>query len=124
MTEAEKLALSSNDPIPPIDTIIQDHHGAMWVVGDPEEHRRVCSPILEWDSDNDPESWIRVAGNYGPVEVITGKYLCSVCESARIKWFVKSEKRQTTTWYCGDHYREANVHGKEIEREEPERYGW
>jgi hypothetical protein len=66
MTEpASPRILTSSDPQPPIGTIVTDHWGHPWQLdGDepPTWFRR--------DVDADPESWIKVAGNYGPVTVV------------------------------------------------------
>jgi hypothetical protein len=58
-------ALSSSDPEPPVGTLVTDACGARWGnVGD------YWVPLDADGDDWDPESWTKIAGNYGPVAVI------------------------------------------------------
>lgn len=60
------MRLTSTDEEPPIGTTVHDAKGRTWVRVAVERgwqmHDDDGSPI-----NDDPESWIRVAGNYGPV---------------------------------------------------------
>lgn len=71
MTEVGS-SLTSSDPQPPEGTVVRDADGTEWIL-DGEDPR----PWFQVDEDNpaqlanaDPESWIKVAGNYGPVTVV------------------------------------------------------
>lgn len=57
--------LSSSDPQPPAGTVVRDDCGTTWV-------NSGCYPAawMPLDREDDPESWTKVAGNYGPVTVI------------------------------------------------------
>ena len=58
--------LTSADPEPPPGTIVRDRLGRTWELADEDEGG------LWWrtDADDDPESWTKIAGNYGPVTVL------------------------------------------------------
>lgn len=59
--------LTASDPEPPPGTLVRDVCGVEWFLdGDdpPSWFRRLR------DTGSDPESWMKVAGNYGPVTVI------------------------------------------------------
>jgi hypothetical protein len=52
--------LTASDPEPPIGSIVEDDTGVEWF--------NAGSYWLRLDNlDSDPESWTKVAGNYGPV---------------------------------------------------------
>jgi hypothetical protein len=59
-------ALTSSDPQPPPGTVVRDDLGRTWELSDEDEGG------MWWrtDADDDPESWTKVAGNYGPVTVL------------------------------------------------------
>jgi hypothetical protein len=59
--------LSSNDPEPPVGTVVTDTHARHWHRAElePDEDTR-----KQWIGDDDAASWTKVAGNYGPVRVI------------------------------------------------------
>lgn len=63
---AEPERLTSADPEPPPGTIVRDDLGTEWELSDEDEGG------LWWrtDADDDPESWTKVAGNYGPVTIL------------------------------------------------------
>lgn len=58
--------LTSADPEPPVGSIVRDAHGVRW------EHDGEDPPcwLPDLPGDHDPESWIKVAGNYGPVVLV------------------------------------------------------
>lgn len=58
--------LASAGPEPPPGTIVRDYLGRTWELADEDEGG------LWWrtDADDDPESWTKIAGNYGPVTVL------------------------------------------------------
>ncbi len=65
-TETGPVVLRSTDPQPPPGTVVRDHHGGTWRLWGEDGDN------LWWrtDADDDPESWTKVAGNYGPVTVL------------------------------------------------------
>ena len=71
-TPAAKL-LSSNDPEPPVESVVRDRYGDLWrrVI----DLDRPCWAPLEADgctcSLAEAEQWARVAGTDGPVEVVS-----------------------------------------------------
>lgn len=68
MTEYEVgAALTSTDPEPPAGTVVRDDCGTLWR-NDSPQYRPACwtQPDAE---DHDPETWTKIAGNYGPVIV-------------------------------------------------------
>jgi len=63
---------TSNDAEPPAGTVVRDCYGRLWRrVGD----GRAWIPLEDDLSrrNDDPETWVRVAGNFGPVEVVALK---------------------------------------------------
>jgi hypothetical protein len=58
--------LTSNDPQPPAGTVVRDDCGTVW---ENDGHYPVCwvEPNVDY---HDPESWTKIAGNYGPVTVL------------------------------------------------------
>lgn len=61
---ASGLRLSSSDPQPPTGTVVVDDCGTTWInTGD------YPCPWVPYRRDGDPESWTKIAGNYGPVTV-------------------------------------------------------
>lgn len=61
MTEVQ---LTSSDPEPPIGSQVTDDLGRRW-------YREVEGYWLQVEHlDWDPESWVKVAGNYGPVTLV------------------------------------------------------
>ena len=68
--------LNSTDPEPPVGTVVRDCYGDLWRRGEPDpevEGRRRDWFHIELDgtyANDDPETWTRVAGNQGPVEVV------------------------------------------------------
>lgn len=63
MTTADRT-LTSSDPQPPVGTLVRDDCGREW------ENSGVYPCAWELAGGGDPESWVKVAGNYGPVTVI------------------------------------------------------
>lgn len=57
--------LSAADPQPPPGTVVRDDCGVTWI-------NSGCYPAawIHPDGEGDPESWTKIAGNYGPVTVI------------------------------------------------------
>lgn len=56
--------LDSRDPQPPVGTVVKDAiTGALWENDGNYPAAWVCP-------GDDPESWTKVAGNYGPVTVV------------------------------------------------------
>lgn len=65
----EQVMLTAADPEPPAGTIVRDDTGCRWVR---QPFRVPCGWISEHDVNAaDPESWRKVAGNYGPVVVLS-----------------------------------------------------
>lgn len=62
----EPVTLTSSDPEPPPGTIVRDDLGREWILWDKDEGG--C--WLRTDAGDDPESWTKIAGNYGPVTVL------------------------------------------------------
>lgn len=62
----EPVTLTSADPEPPPGTVVRDRHGGTWELSDEAEGG------MWWrtDADDDPESWTKIAGNYGPVTML------------------------------------------------------
>ncbi|MDJ0342263.1 hypothetical protein QMK19_03555 [Streptomyces sp. H10-C2] len=61
-TEPDGRPLTSCDPEPPLGTMVLCL-GARWInLGD---------GWVQADGEGDPESWAKIAGNYGPVTVVT-----------------------------------------------------
>ena len=58
--------LTSNDPQPPAGTTVRDDCGTVWVN---DGYYPVCW-IEPGAEVHDPESWRKIAGNYGPVTVL------------------------------------------------------
>lgn len=58
--------LTSADPEPPPGTLVRDRWGCEWRRWGKDGND------LWWraDADDDPESWAKIAGNYGPVTVL------------------------------------------------------
>jgi hypothetical protein len=64
------VALTANDPEPPDGAVVRDSAGKLWssdwgIYGGPG-----AANWMMVDHESDPESWIKVAGNYGPVEIV------------------------------------------------------
>lgn len=57
--------LTANDPEPPISSMVKDATGMWWVHVPASYGRSYWLPYRNLAAD--PESWIKVAGNYGPV---------------------------------------------------------
>jgi hypothetical protein len=64
--------LTANDPEPPAGTRVQDATGAIWQRHAPHWTGGACNWFMDLaDGDTgDPESWTKVAGNYGPVTIL------------------------------------------------------
>lgn len=60
--------LWSGDPEPAVGTIVMDVDGRVWRRW--QESERGKDWIRSDGVDDDPESWVRVAGNYGPVVLL------------------------------------------------------
>jgi hypothetical protein len=59
---------TASDPQPPAGTTVIDDTGCRWTR---QYNREPCGWISEHDTEAvDPESWTKVAGNYGPVMVV------------------------------------------------------
>jgi len=60
------LAMTSSDRQPPVGTVVRDDCGQRWI-------NSGCYPSawMPLDHEDDPESWTKVAGNYGPVTVLS-----------------------------------------------------
>lgn len=72
MTEYEVgAALTSTDPEPPAGTVVRDDCGTQWR-NDGPQYRPACwvRPDLVEQGIHDPETWTKIAGNYGPVTVV------------------------------------------------------
>jgi hypothetical protein len=66
VSETAPVTLTSTDPEPPPGAVVRDRHGEAW------RHWGKDGDGLWWrtDADDDPESWTKIAGNYGPVTVL------------------------------------------------------
>lgn len=66
---AAGAVLTSTDPEPPAGSVVRDDCGVLW---ENDGHRPACwvRPDLVEQSIHDPETWTKIAGNYGPVTVI------------------------------------------------------
>ncbi|MCX4232027.1 hypothetical protein [Streptomyces ortus] len=62
---SEATVLTSADPEPPPGTRVLDDCGITWI-------NSGYYPVawMPYRGDGDPESWTKVAGNYGPVRVV------------------------------------------------------
>lgn len=73
MTESAKpgAKLTSTDPEPSPGALVRDDLGYYWERGE-DDDRRMWYPVMDDRAirDDDPESWTKIAGNYGPVTVI------------------------------------------------------
>ena len=68
--EVKRIAgarMTSNDPEPPPGTTVLDDCGARWTRIPGMEP---CGWLMAGHDGGDPESWTKVAGNYGPVRVV------------------------------------------------------
>jgi len=61
---AGPTVLTSGDPQPPAGTLVRDDCGTEW------RHDGGGYWVREDDPGGDPESWTKIAGNYGPVTVL------------------------------------------------------
>lgn len=61
--------LTSSDPEPDIGSIVVDQDSVAWV-RTPNYGTRFNWSTLVPDPSKDPRSWVRLAGNHGPVYVI------------------------------------------------------
>jgi len=69
---SDTAALTSNDPEPPVGTVVRDCYGDLWRREPPDPPRDWFLIEPDGSFDNaDPETWTRIAGNQGPVEVVT-----------------------------------------------------
>lgn len=70
MMDASK-PLTSVDPEPPEGSVVEDSTGCQWEADDcpPACWTRVGAPF-----PREPETWTKVAGNYGPVTVLEWGY--------------------------------------------------
>lgn len=61
--------LTSADPEPPVGTMVRDDCGLTWVN---DGYRPCCwvRPDLVEQDIHDPETWTKIAGNYGPVTIL------------------------------------------------------
>ena len=58
--------LTSADPEPPVGTVVRTCDGFHWVrIGE--------FWIMRHHANSERETWIKIAGNYGPVTVVKGK---------------------------------------------------
>jgi hypothetical protein len=64
----EPVTLTSSDPEPPPGTVVRDDCGVTWERYGEDEGNYWLR--VDGDGDSDPESWTKIAGNYGPVTVI------------------------------------------------------
>lgn len=65
-----KQRLTASDPEPPPGTVVRDDCGVVWFN---DGYHPCCwvEPGTEAHAEfHDPETWMKVAGNYGPVTVI------------------------------------------------------
>lgn len=69
LREAHGVVLRAADPEPPAGSVVVDDCGLTWVN---DGYRPTCwvRPDLTAEGVHDPESWAKVAGNYGPVTVV------------------------------------------------------
>jgi hypothetical protein len=63
----EPVVLTSTDPEPPAGTIVRDDLGTRWQRYGEDEGDYW---LQVGDDRADPESWTKIAGNYGPVTVL------------------------------------------------------
>ena len=74
MNEPAAQLLTANDPQPPPDTIVRDDTGVEW-------QRSGDGGVAPWEpvEGGEHESWMKIAGNYGPVLVLEwGDEICPV----------------------------------------------
>jgi hypothetical protein len=64
----EPVTLTSSDPEPPPGTVVRDDCGVTWERHGEDEGNYWLR--VDGDGDSDPESWTKIAGNYGPVTVL------------------------------------------------------
>lgn len=69
LREVHGAALRAADPEPPAGSRVRDDCGAVWVN---DGFRPACwvRPDLVAEGVHDPETWTKIAGNYGPVTVV------------------------------------------------------
>lgn len=60
---------TANDPEPPEGTEVIDVDGRRWCRDDGIYGGPGCANWIRVDGGGDPETWTKVAGNYGPVKV-------------------------------------------------------
>jgi hypothetical protein len=65
LTEAHRT-LTSRDPEPPVGTLVRDDCGVTWL----NDGCRPACWVQPGADEHDPETWTKVAGNYGPVTVM------------------------------------------------------
>lgn len=65
MSEVGRM-LTASDPEPPPGTLVRDDCGQEWL----NDGYRPCCWVVPDAEVHDPESWRKIAGNYGPVTVI------------------------------------------------------
>lgn len=63
--------LTANDVPPPIGSIVEDATGVQWLHV-PAAYGGGTYWLRRDNLDGDPESWVKIAGNYGPVELKGG----------------------------------------------------
>lgn len=69
MAELEVGAtLTSTDPEPSAGTVVRDDCGILWR-NDGPRYRPACWRQVDAEV-HDPETWTKIAGNYGPITVI------------------------------------------------------
>lgn len=68
--------LTAADPEPPWGTVVRTDGGVKWRRYDEEPGVANWLPEVVSDYSPDPESWVKVAGNYGPVTVIDVDLSC------------------------------------------------
>lgn len=66
MTAQAGRQLTASDPEPPPGTLVRDDCGTVWV----NDGYRPCCWVEPGAEVHDPESWTKIAGNYGPVTVL------------------------------------------------------
>lgn len=98
-------ALTADDPQPPLGSIVEDATGVEWLHV-PGVHGGTY--WLRRDGlDGDPESWTKVAGNYGPVKLKAGwtdRVIHLASASLLSKWgFNDGDVPEAVMDYCDDH---------------------
>ena len=63
--------MDANDPEPPEGTKVRDALGQSWVRDDGSYGGSGWRNWVPLEVAGDPETWVKIAGNYGPVELVS-----------------------------------------------------